>query len=112
MNLKQENVEIRNEIFIFIKKYKDKFNKELGTTVFKDMEENLLLCLQDKNVNIRTQAEEMIKFSLNYVKLSNYYEKIKQYKPAITNDLKIILDKIIQLKKKMILILIMKEILI
>ena len=94
--LKQENVEIRNEIFIFIKKYKDKFNKELGTTVFKDMEENLLLCLQDKNVNIRTQAEDMIKFSLNYVKLSNYYEKIKQYKPAITNDLKIILDKIIQ----------------
>ena len=60
------------------------------------MEENLLLCLQDKNVNIRTQAEDMIKFSLNYVKLSNYYEKIKQYKPAITNDLKIILDKIIQ----------------
>ena len=92
--LKQENIEIRSEIFIFIKKYKDKFNKEIGISVFKDMEENLLLCLQDKNANIRTQAEEMIKFSLNYIKLNNYYEKIKQYKPAIANDLKIILDKI------------------
>ena len=92
--LKQENVEIRNEIFIFINKYKNKFNKETGIPVFKDMEENLLLCLQDKTANIRTQAEEMIKFSLNYVKLNNYYEKIKKYKPAITNDLKIILDKI------------------
>ena len=92
--LKQENVEIRTEIFIFINKYKDKFTKDIGVPVFKDMEENLLLCLQDKNANIRTQAEEMIKFSLNYIKLNNYYDKIKQYKPAIANDLQIILDKI------------------
>ena len=92
--LKNENVEIWTEIFIFINKYKVKFNKEIGITVFKDMEENLLLCLQDKNSNIRTQAEEMIKFSLSYIKLNNYYEKIKHYKPAITNDLKLILDKI------------------
>ena len=92
--LKNENVEIRNEIFIFINKYKDKFTKDIGTSVFKDMEDNLLLCLQDKTANIRTQAEDMIKFSLNYIKLNNYYEKIKQYKPAITNSLKTILDKI------------------
>ena len=92
--LKNENVEIRNEIFIFINKYKDKFTKEIGTSVFKEMEDNLLLCLQDKTANIRTQAEDMIKFSLNYIKLNNYYEKIKQYKPAITNSLKTIVDKI------------------
>ena len=58
------------------------------------MEDNLLLCLQDKTANIRTQAEDMLKFSLNYIKLNNYYDKIKQYKPAIANDLQIILDKI------------------
>ena len=92
--LKNENVEIRSELFNFINKYKTKFTKEIGTSVFKDMEENLLLCLQDKTANIRTQAEEMIKFSLGYIKLNNYYEKIQKYKPAITNDLKIILDKI------------------
>ena len=92
--LKQENVEIRNEIFLFLNKYKTKFTKELGITVFKEMEDNLLLCLQDKTANIRTQAEDMIKFSLNYIKLNNYYDKIKQYKPAIANDLQIILDKI------------------
>ena len=92
--LKNENVEMRTELFNFINKYKDKFTKDIAVSVFKDMEENLLLCLQDKTANIRTQAEEMIKFSLTYIKLNNYYEKIQKYKPAITNDLKIILDKI------------------
>ena len=58
------------------------------------MLENLLLCLQDRTASVRTQAEEIIKFSLNYIKINNYYAKIKEYKPAITNDLKIILDKI------------------
>jgi hypothetical protein len=43
---------------------------------------------------VRIQAEETIKFSLNYIKLNAYYTKIKEYKPTITNDLKIILDKI------------------
>ena len=84
--LKNENVEMRTELFNFINKYKDKFTKDIAVSVFKDMEENLLLCLQDKTANIRTQAEEMIKFSLTYIKLNNYYEKIQKYKPAITNE--------------------------
>ena len=92
--LKNDNVEIRTEIMNFIKKYKNKFNKEIGVPVFKEMLENLLICLQDRTASVRTQAEEIIKFSLNYIKLNNYYSKIKEYKPAITNDLKIILDKI------------------
>ena len=92
--LKNDNVEIRTEIMNFIKKYKNKFNKEIGVSVFKEMVENLLLCLQDRTASVRTQAEEIIKFSLNYIKINNYYAKIKEYKPAITNDLKIILDKI------------------
>ena len=92
--LKNGNVEIRTEIMNFIKKYKDKFNKELGVLVFKEMVDNLLLCLQDRTASVRTQAEETIKFSLNFIKLSNYNSKIKEYKPAITNDLQIILDKI------------------
>ena len=92
--LKNDNVEIRTEIMNFISKYKNKFNKEIGVPVFKEMANNLLLCLQDRSVAVRTQAEEIIKLSLNYIKLSNYYNKIKEFKPAITNDLKIILDKI------------------
>ena len=92
--LKNGNVEIRTEIMNFIKTYKDKFNKEIGVLVFKEMIENLLLCLQDRTSSVRIQAEETIKFSLNYIKLNAYYTKIKEYKPTITNDLKIILDKI------------------
>ena len=94
--LKNGNVEIRTEIMNFIKKNKDKFNKEIGLLIFKDKEMigNLLLCLQDKTSSVRAQAEETIKFSLNYIKLNHYYSKIKEYKPAITNDLQIILDKI------------------
>ena len=92
--LKNDNVEIRTEIMNFITKYKNKFNKEIGIPVFKEMSNNLLLCLQDRSASVRTQAEEIIKLSLNYIKLSGYYNKIKEFKPAITNDLKIILDKI------------------
>ena len=92
--LKNGNVEIRTEIMNFIKTYKDKFNKEIGVLVFKEMIEYLLLCLQDRTSSVRIQAEETIKFSLNYIKLNAYYTKIKEYKPTITNDLKIILDKI------------------
>ena len=92
--LKNENVDMRNEILDFIKKNENKFNKEIGNLVFKEMENNLLLCLQDKNINIKNKSEDMIKFSIQYVSLNNYYEKIKLYKPAISNDLKLILDKI------------------
>ena len=92
--LKNDNVEIRTEIMNFIIKYKNKFNKEIGISVFKEMVPNLLLCLQDRSSSVRTQSEEIIKLSLNYIKLNNYYSKIKEFKPAITNDLKIILDKI------------------
>ena len=92
--LKNENVDMRNEILDFIKKNENKFNKEIGSLVFKEMENNLLLCLQDKNINIKNKSEDMIKFSNQYVSLNNYYEKIKLYKPAISNDLKLILDKI------------------
>ena len=92
--LKTDNVEIRTEIMNFIKKYKNKFNKEIGISVFKELVPNLLLCLQDRSSSVRAQSEEIIKLSLNYIKLNNYYTKIKEYKPAITNDLQIILDKI------------------
>ena len=92
--LKNDNLEIRTEIMNFINKYKNKFNKENGVPVFKEMTENLLLCLQDRSLSVRAQAEDLIKFSLKYIKLNIYYEKAKEYKPAITKDLTVILDKI------------------
>ena len=92
--LKNDNVEIRTEIMNFINKYKNKFNKEIGVQVFKEMASNLLLCLQDRSSLVRSQAEETIKLSLNYIKLNIYYDRAKEYKPAITKDLTLILDRI------------------
>ena len=92
--LKNDNIEIRTEIMNFINKYKNKFNKEIGVQVFKEMSSNLLLCLQDRSSSVRSQAEETIKLSLNYIKLNIYYDRAKEYKPAITKDLTLILDKI------------------
>ena len=92
--LKIDNIEIRTEILNFFIKYKEKFNKIIGDPVFKDMTYPLLLCLQDRSINIRNMAEEIIKFSLNYISLNNYYKKTKEFKPVISNDLKQILDKI------------------
>ena len=55
---------------------------------------NLLICLQDRSGNVRNEAEEIIKFSLNYVSIDDYFRKSEDFKPAINKDLKQILNKI------------------
>ena len=92
--LKTENADIRTEILKFFDKYKNKFNKNLAENVFKDMENNLLLCLQDRSSSIRASAEDVLKFSLKFVNVDDYLRKIKDFKPAIQKDLKNIIDKI------------------
>ena len=92
--LKTENVEIRTEILCFIRKYKEKFNKVLGENVFKDMVNPLLLCLQDRASSVRLLAEDILKFSLGFINMNNYERKLKDFKPAIQKDLKLILDRI------------------
>ena len=92
--LKTDNVEMRIEIMNFFIKYKDKFNKTNGELVYKDMMNPLLICLQDRSSNVRNAAEEIIKSSLNFISINNYYKKSEDFKPAITKTLKQILDKI------------------
>ena len=92
--LKQDNVEMRIEIMNFFKRYKNKFNKSIGESVYKEMVNPLLICLQDRSSNVRNLAEEIIKISLGYIPLSNYYKKIGDFKPAIAKTLNQILDKI------------------
>ena len=89
-----ENVEIRIEIMNFFMKYKDKFNKSTGESVYKDMMNPLLICLQDRSSNVRNLAEEIIKISLVYNPITNYYKKIEDFKPAIAKTIKQVLDKI------------------
>ena len=92
--LTTDNVEMRIEIMNFFMKYKDKFNKSTGESVYKDMMNPLLICLQDRSSNVRNLSEEIIKISLVYNPLNNYYKKIEDFKPAIAKTLKQILDKI------------------
>ena len=92
--LKTDNVEMRIEIMNFFIKYKDKFNKSNGELVYKDMMNPLLICLQDRSSNVRNEAEEIIKSSLPFIPIHNYYQKSEDFKPAITKTLKQILDKI------------------
>ena len=92
--LKTDNVDIRTEILCFIRKYKEKFNKILGETVFKDMVNPLLYCLQDRSSSVRLLAEDILKFSLGFINMRNYESKLKDFKPAIQKDLKLILNRI------------------
>ena len=94
--LKNDNVEIRIEIMKFIKKYNDKFTKNVAENIYKELVDSLLICLQDRSNNVRNEAEEIIKLSLNYINIDIYFKKAKDFKPAIEKDLKQILDNILE----------------
>ena len=92
--LKNENIEIRLEILNFLLKYNSKISESIGRMIYKEISNNLLLYLQDKNISIRNKTEEVIKNSLNYISIDNYYSIIKNFKPKIAKDLFDILNKI------------------
>ena len=92
--LKTENIESRIEIMKFIQKYHNNINKSVGEYVYKELVDPLLICLQDRTNSVRTKAEEIIKLSFDYVPVDIYYKKIKDFKPAIAEDLKQIMNKI------------------
>ena len=92
--LKIENIESRIEIMKFIEKYNNIINKNIGENLYKELADPLLLCLQDKTNNVRTKAEDIIKLSFKYIPVDIYYKKIKDFKPAIADVLKQIMNKI------------------
>ena len=92
--LKNDNVESRIEIMKYIKKYNKQFSKNLGENIYKELIDSLLICLQDRSNNVRNEAEDIVMLSLDFVDIDKYYKKIKDFKPAIEKDLKLILDNI------------------
>ena len=94
--LKNDNVEMRIEIMKFIKKYNDKFPKNIAENVYKELIDNVLICLQDRSNNVRNEAEDIIKLSLSHVNIDTYYKKANDFKPAIAKDLTEILDNILE----------------
>ncbi|MCQ2820934.1 MAG: hypothetical protein MJ252_27060, partial [archaeon] len=97
--LKTDNIEIRTEIFKFLTKNKDKIGK--GNEYF--FSENvlpLLYCLQDKSSNVRNSAETQIIYSLKYINLSKYTESLSEFKPAIQNDLLLVLNRLANMEEE------------
>ena len=92
--MKNSNFDSRTESFKFLYRHMDKINKSLGETLFKEMIDPLLLCLQDKASSIRASAEEMIIISTKYIDINLYYNSLKSFKPVIENDLKECLNRI------------------
>jgi len=87
--LKQDNFEMRTELLKIILKNKDSFIK----SDLKEFINPLLLCLQDKTISIRNLSEEVIVSTLRSVSINVYFNVLKDFKPAIVNTIKPILDK-------------------
>jgi len=92
--LKNDNYEMRYEILNCILKHNNKVSEYTGRIIYKEMIDNLLLCLHDKNITIRNKAEEVISLSLKYISIDNYYKALNYYMPINGKDLAEILNKI------------------
>ena len=94
--LKNESSEIRLEILNFMIKHNNKIAESLGKIIYKEMANNLLICLQDRNINVRNKTEEVIKLSLKYISIDIYNKMLKNFnfKPTIEKELSNILNKI------------------
>jgi hypothetical protein len=93
--LKSDNFEMRTELFKFFSKNKDNFLSVKFTYDLKEFVSPLLTCLQDKSLPIRNSAEEYISYFISnkLVTFNNFTAGLKDFKPAIANTLKNILEK-------------------
>ena len=92
--LKNENFESRSELIKILLKNKDKYNKSYES-LFKELINPFLICLQDKSSVIRNNIEELIVISLSFISSKHYYTNITEFKPAIANTLSGVLDRLI-----------------
>jgi len=91
--LKIDNFELRTDLFKFLLKHKELIEKSAAAPqILKEFVCAILKCLQDKTQLIRTSAEDFIIFSLRFIGMKEYYAGLKDFKPAIQNDLKKLLD--------------------
>ena len=94
--IKNENFELRSEVLKLLLKYKDKYKEQGFNSVmfFKEISMPFLLCLQDKSNTIRSQTEELIVISLQYIQIKHYFNQVSEFKPAIANTLTTILKRL------------------
>jgi hypothetical protein len=90
---KQENFEMRTELFRFLHKYKESFVFIKDKVDLKEFIPSMLSCLQDKTISIRNSADELIAYLLRFVPLNAFMNGLKDFKTAIANTLKTLLEK-------------------
>ena len=90
-----ENYEMRNEILNLLNKNKDLIKNNYPKLFFKELTKAFLVCLQDKNANIRNLTEELIKDLSNFIPREKYIYELKDIKRSISDYLYNILDRII-----------------
>lgn len=84
-----DNFELRTDLLKLVLKYKVALSKY----DCKELIPGVLSCLLDKMPTIRNLAEELAKEILKIINISNFYNAMKDYKPAIATTIKGIIEK-------------------
>ena len=91
--LNNDNYEMRYSILDLLLKNCGLITRQYNKSFFNELIKALLICLQDKNSEIRKKTEEFMK-KFELVKKEDYYKEAKDFKPAIAeyliNNLKMI----------------------
>lgn len=91
---KLDNFELRNDLLRFLLKNKELLGESPSISLYlKEFVNPMVKCLMDKVNIIRSMSEEFVEYSLNFIPISLYYDNIKDFKPAIKNSLKQVLEK-------------------
>jgi len=94
-----DNYDMRNEILnLLINNFGYLKKEKMYTCHFDDLIKSLLFCLQDKSSNIRNKAEKFIELTTKLISREEYINKTNQFKPAITENLNSIINKIYNFK--------------
>ena len=94
-----DNYDMRNEILnLLINNFSSIKKEKIYTCHFDDLIKSLLFCLQDKSSNIRNKAEKFIELTTKLISREDYINKTNQFKPAITENLNSIINKIYNFK--------------
>lgn len=84
-----DNYELRHDLLKLILKFKASLIK----LDCKELIPGILSCLLDKTPLIRNLAEEITKEMLKIININNFYIAMKEFKPAIANTIKSIIEK-------------------
>ncbi|KAL4477492.1 hypothetical protein ABPG74_002642 [Tetrahymena malaccensis] len=84
-----ESLEIKNELMNYIIKNSESYLK----SDLKSFTVPILQRLTDKTKEIRTLAEQILEITLQVFPISHFYDSVKDFKPAVVQQLRLIFEK-------------------